>query len=73
MLPSRSDEIATIENFIANRGVTRCPASFAADVAGALPRAEETARLRAMRIKGPTDKYAIMNAIRDSLFRGKVR
>ena len=73
MLSSRSDEISAIERHIAERGVTRCPAAFAADIAGALPRAEETARLRAMRIKGPTDKYAIMNAIRDSLFRGKVR
>jgi hypothetical protein len=69
MLSSRSDEISAIERHIAERGVTRCPAAFAADIAGALPRAEETARLWRLRLKGPQDKYAVMNALRVSLFR----
>lgn len=52
----RQDEIAAIESFIASRGATRVPTAYVAEVAGAMPRADEVARLSRLKIKLPTSR-----------------
>ena len=55
----RAAEIATIESFIAARGVTLCPTRFVANVPGALPPAEAAARLAAIEVRERTREQSL--------------